>query len=66
MRTEVSIQITYIPYSVKILLFLTCEFLCRVQSTEILQRHLQEQRVWIRDIFIEFRIMERFFSAWLC
>ena len=66
MRTEVNIQITYIPYSVKILLFLTCESLCRVQSTEILQRRLQEQRVWIRDIFIEFRIMERFFSAWLC
>ena len=66
MRTEVNIQITYIPYSVKILLFLTCEFLCRVQNTEILQQRLQEQRVWIRDIFIEFRIMERFFSAWLC
>ena len=35
-------------------------------TTEILPRRLQEQRVWIRDIFIEFRIMERFFSAWLC
>ena len=40
------------------LLLLTCEFLCYVQSTEILQRRLQEQRVWKRDILIEFRIME--------
>ena len=46
------------------LLLLTCEFLCHVQSTEILQQRLQEQRVWKRDILIEFRIMERFFFCY--
>ena len=62
-----STRVWRLPFAVNvnlnlsILLFLTRDFLCHVQGTEIYRDVLQAYWIWIRDILIEFT--ERFFSA---
>ena len=62
-----STRVWRLPFAVNvnlnlsILLFLTRDFLCHVQGTEIYRDVLQAYWIWISDILIEFT--ERFFSA---